>query len=634
MNQLVLANNKQENKMNTEKIKATLRLFNAIELSNNTCSVQTELLERTIKNGYLLDPKINGTSELLDVIEEVVGISNEKANAAFHKSWEIIQDTPQEVLWLQASIHYMTTYGFKALGYYNENTVYIPNENLDVPEISENILLTYIKGIEKLELIEAVAKLVSSDIAFSEQVLKDVMTLVTTKTIDLSKVEISNRELKALCNDFYGIVPSEPVEFLRHLISKLTNESLVIKNDYLINKIKESNGKFLDTLMQQAPKDLASIFYRYKPLFLAMKSISLNKTFFNKLRKDAKTMHKALPIDYLNNVTSMIKNGCLTREEFLKRLETASVFRKTRLLNALSFRLNSPDSIVYKVRNGNGYATSFDWNVNELIVNGCLNDILNSIAYSLDVAGKTFYIPKNVHYTLPATEKQFTGNFPDGSYVVVPEDIIIGIHWTNTNKTVDLDLSVVSASGKTGWDCDYMSKGNDVLFSGDVTSAPKPNGASELFYIKTDLQENQILCLNYFNFETKDEVEMKLFVAQEKPENFGKNYMVDVNNIVASALINITKKQNALGFITNVDGENRFYFSNTSVGREVSSSDTKQMKQTRNFYVNSLKDRIKLEQVLKLAGASVVDEKPENDFVDLSPEVLEKSTIINILLNK
>jgi hypothetical protein len=65
--------------------------------------------------------------------------------------------------------------------------------------------------------------------------------------------------LKALLYDFYGLVPSEPVELLRYLISKLTSESLLIKNDDLINKIKQSDSKRLGVLLQDAPDDLASI---------------------------------------------------------------------------------------------------------------------------------------------------------------------------------------------------------------------------------------------------------------------------------------------------------------------------------------------------------------------------------------
>ena len=104
--------------------------------------------------------------------------------------------------------------------------------------------------------------------------------------------------------DYYHIVPTEPVEFLRHVISKLTDQSLLIKNKSLIEKIKQSNGKFLDELMTKAPVDLGSIFLRYKPLFLAMRSISNHKRVFNRLRRDAKTMHRPLqviiPIFFVN----------------------------------------------------------------------------------------------------------------------------------------------------------------------------------------------------------------------------------------------------------------------------------------------------------------------------------------------
>ena len=164
----------------------------------------------------------------------------------------------------------------------------------------------------QLEIINKIVELGTSGIALKQETLNDIMTVL--KNLDGSIIkaeEIKNRELKALLYDYYGVVPSEPVEFLRHLISKLTNESLIIKNKYLIDKIKASNGKFLDELLKKAPNDLASIFFRYKPLFLAMKSISNNKTFFNQLRKKANTLHKPLPEDYLNSVTEYIKYGKL-----------------------------------------------------------------------------------------------------------------------------------------------------------------------------------------------------------------------------------------------------------------------------------------------------------------------------------
>ena len=268
------------------------------------------------------------------------------------------------------------------------------------------------------EILDKIIEL-GSGIALMQETLKDIMTIVEFNKYDSEFVEkIKNRELKALLFDYYGIVPKEPVEFLRHLISKLTDESLVIKNKYLINKIKESNGKFLDELLKQTPNNLAEIFFRFKPLFLAMKSISKNKTFFNRLRKKANELHKPLPEDYLNNVTMRIKRNSLNLDFLKKKLGTATIFRKIRLAYALKFRENVGDSIVYQIRNGRGWATGFHCEGN---VEDALNVVSDSIVNDIrsNVEGKTIYIPENVNYALPATEKQFTGYLPTGSYVSV-----------------------------------------------------------------------------------------------------------------------------------------------------------------------------------------------------------------------
>ena len=336
------------------------------------------------------------------------------------------------------------------------------------------------------EILKRIINL-GSGIALAQETLDDIMTIIKFNKYDGAFVEeIGNRELKALLYDYYGLVPSDPIEFLRHLISKLTDESLLIKNDDLIEKIKNSNGKFLDILLKDAPDNLASIFFRFKPLFLAMKSISNNKTFFNQLRKKANRLHTPMPEDYLNSITSQIKHKKLDLDRFTQKIEKASIFRKIRLAYALNYRLSSESSIVYHVRNGSGWATDFNWPDGlEENTQQALDIVSASIADDIrkNVNGKTFYIPANIHYALPATEKQFTGHLPTGSWVSVPEDLIVGIHWTNTKKRrIDLDLSIIGVSGKIGWDASYRSKERDILFSGDVTDAPAPRGASELFY--------------------------------------------------------------------------------------------------------------------------------------------------------
>lgn len=621
--------------------KATLRLFSAIEVDNKQKKDLPEsLLVRTIQNGYILDSTIQPTEELLNTIESIVGISGIKANSAFHKSWQIIQDSSIESLVTQQIIHYITTYGFESLGIYREDAVYIPKEILELPNITDDIPLVVIKAMTAEEILNSIVKL-ADGIALAQETLDDIMEIVKGHNYGKSFVEkIGNRELKALLLDFYGIVPSEPVEFLRHLISKLTDESLLIKNKYLIDKIKQSNGKFLDTLLKDAPEDLASIFFRFKPLFLAMKSISHNKTYFNQLRKKAKKQHKPLPEDYLNSITSQIKYEKLNLETLAQKLKKATIFRKIRLAYALKYRLDINDSIIYRVRNGRGWATEFDyewWYVVKDKTQQALEIVINSIVEDVkrNIEGKTIYIPRNIHYALPATEKQFTGYFPTGTYVVTQEDMIVGIHWTNTKKNrVDLDLSVIGESGKIGWDADYYSEEKEVLFSGDMTDARPPDGASELFYLKQASQEARILMVNYFNFVKGDKVEAKILVAQEKPDNFRLNYMVDVNKIIASANITITKIQNILGIIVNINKENRVYFANISIGNSVTSGNYQQSQQARNYLVTKLVNSLELRTVLTMAGAKIIDEIPEDkeeEYINLSPEALDKTTIINLI---
>jgi hypothetical protein len=343
--------------------RATLRLFNAVQTSYQPSSktLQTAVLERTIKHGYILDPTIQPDEEILQTIESVVGISGEKANSAFHKSWEVVQDSSLELLIVQQIAHYITTYGFDSLGIYRQDAVYIPAEVLELPAIQDNIPLVVIHGLDSQDILDRIITL-GSGIALAPETLADIMTIVTANAYDSAFVtKIGNRELKILLYDLYGLVPTEPVEYLRYLIYRLTGESLLIKNNDLIGKLKKADGKVLDRLLTDVPADLAAIFLRFKPLFLALKSISSNKTFFNRLRKKADKFHQPLPEDYLNSITAQIKHNSLDFAILEQKLLKATIFRKIRLAYALKQRLSDGDSIIYRVRNGRGWVTAFEW---------------------------------------------------------------------------------------------------------------------------------------------------------------------------------------------------------------------------------------------------------------------------------
>ena len=125
-----------------------------------------------------------------------------------------------------------------------------------------------------------------------------------------------------------------------------------------------------------------------------------------------------------------------------------------------------------------------------------------------------------------------------------------------------------------------------------------------------------------------------MLVAHESPRNFGKNYMVDVNNIVASANLLITSNQNVLGLIANVNNESRVYFANFSLGNSVTARNNDHSAQARKYLVNRVTKSFNLNEVLRKAGAKVVTNPPEGEYCDLSPQALDKSVIIDLITPK
>lgn len=617
--------------------RATLRLFNAIQVQDKAARHNAPL-ERMVRNGYLLDQAIPARADILNDVEEIVGLSGEKMNASFHKSWKVIRDTPMEILVIQQILHYITTYGFERLGIFDNDTVYIPKEGLQIPGVSFDIPLVVVRALTAEEILDKIVELGSSGVALMKETLDDIMVLVVENHYDSEFVHgIKNRELKARLFEHYGLVPTNPEEYLRYVITKLTGDSLVIKNKALVEKLKAADRKKLDALLEKAPANLASIFLRYKPLFLAMKHASGNKRFFNKLRKDAERLHVPMPEDYLNTVTAKVKDRTLDPDKLARKLGDANIFRKVRLANALLYRLQSTDAIVYRVRNGRGYATAFNWPASaSMRTREALEVAYESIIADLKekVDGKTIYIPDWMHYSIPATEKMFTGHFPTGSSVEISGDTIVGIHWTDTNKRVDLDLSLMDHDGKLGWDAGYRSGDLRTLFSGDITSAPEPDGAAELFYFNGRVQTPKLILVNYFNFSAGDEVECALLVAQEKVTHFSQNYMVDPNNVIARSRMTLSKKQNVIGLIASVNGKNRVFFANTSVGNSITASLNKQSMQTRSYLVNNMTGNLDLREMLAFAGAEIITERPEDEeveYLDLAPDALDKTTILGLI---
>ena len=673
--------------INEKLTKATLQLFKAVLVETKDGIYKSfPYPETTVPLGFVFHSMVwenylvgDGfdITYLTKLVTDIYGLSAENLNQSFHKSWAKIKNTSMEQLVVEQLAHYLTTYGKQTpIEYIEEKQeqwmvdelamkiselddldvgkvlskdpdyIYIPKEELNIPELTEDLKLVIIKGYTKEELKVKVMDLLASGIALKEETITDlveVLNYVGIKEEELS--QIKNKEVRVILYGRLQQVPSNPTEFLRFLIFSITNKTLLIKSPAVIAEIKEKDNIISGILLDKYQKlhgleKLAEIFYRFKPLWLCFRGGISNRKIINKIRRLARTYHKPMPRDYLNSVTGILRGkkawSTSIMEENLKgALVNATAFRKIRLAYALNFRAGNPSSILYRVRNGKSWATNFEFEHKDNI-QPVLNMVLDSIVEDIkpNVEGKSIYIPSYINYALPATEKMFTGNFPTGTYVEMNKDMIFGIHWSNVNKKmIDLDLSTISMNGKIGWDADYRNEAANILFSGDITNAP--NGATELFYVARQFKSAHILMVNYYNYEPEIEVPFKIMVAQETAKNFGENYMIDPNNVMAITNSSIKVKQKILGLVVTTLNGCRFYFTETGLGQAISSSDNDYVAYARQYLFDYYENSIMLEELLVEAGA-MITRGPEISpgvvcDIDLSPEAIEKDTIINLL---
>ena len=156
-------------------MKAALRLFNAVKVENKDPKpIDQSILKKTLKHGFVLDAAIAPSRKLLKAIEQTIGLSGTQANASFHKSWRVIQESSIESLVIQQIAHYITTYGFEAAGIYNVDTVFIPHEKLEVPKLESDVPVVFVRAMNAKELLDAIIEL-SSGIALAEETLDDIM---------------------------------------------------------------------------------------------------------------------------------------------------------------------------------------------------------------------------------------------------------------------------------------------------------------------------------------------------------------------------------------------------------------------------------------------------------------------------
>ena len=139
--------------------------------------------------------------------------------------------------------------------------------------------------------------------------------------------------------------------------------------------------------------------------------------------------------------------------------------------------------------------------------------------------------------------------------------------------------------------------------------------------------------MNFYNYRLKSVCPFKIFVGQSDKSLVDRNYVIDPNNLVVLTNSVMDKKHKTLGIINVTDEHSRFYFMQSGLEQTISSWHTESAERARKFALNYYTDIITLNEVLELAGATVVSEMAE-DVIDLSPEAVDKTTFIDLLSKK
>lgn len=550
----------------------------------------------------------NAPAEAHSAAIDYFGVDGEQWNKTFNVNWENIAEAPDYELIARQIMHYISV-TFVDMGFLNNSEIYIPTKTLEVPELTRDFKITIIHGVSRQEIQEHIKNLIFSGIALSQETIQDLVELRDYFNFPIE--DIPNKELRVIMYQQLGYIPRNVDEFLRYIIYIATGSALKVQNDYIFKELKYCREA--QELLLKYPynlKYLAEGFYRNKRLFLSMKT-SKTANIINRIRKLAKKYHSSFEqpatASILSNYHSLIEKDTLRFN-----LDKLTVFKELQLLNGImTHYLAKPlDYTIDKIRNGKIHireitTTRADYDKLRNISNYIRNHLFNRLTPSL--YGKTVYIPENINYKVPSTEKNFIGNFPVGTSIILPckDDIVFGIYWENNDYRVDLDLSLMNDKQQFSWNTDWRLK-NDILFSGDVTDASK--GATELFRVSNNLKEFNFI-INVTGYQYTGSVPFKFVVAKGSKKSFNKNYMIDPNDIIAQFDFRLTPDARTFNIgrlCKNADGLT-ITFNNYNFGKDRSIYYNKEIEIITDFSNRAAKCQLNLKELLIKSGAKVVN---------------------------
>jgi len=581
----------------------TLKLFNAVVAKESTD------VPFVSQEGFIIESNALWAKDRILGFFRQEKLGGNELNKTFHKSWTKIKNSSRVELLTHQILHYLSTYGsdFK-------DEVYIPDEISEVPDVK--LIFKVIKALSKEEMIDKCLSLLKSGIALDEETINDALSILVDELQYTFTGEegVRNKEAIIKIADLYGILPSDTMEFFRYVIYRATGQSLLIKNKEMIELIKDSNYNPCAQLQQFGLQKLATIFNRFKPLFLAFKP-KCGST-INKISKLSKKYHRPLVSNPLGFVTSAL----LTKDN-LHWLDNATPFALFKAISACYSRKNGQTSFVYRIRNGKSWVTTNEA-TNQLIAGNNFSFLQAYLRKRFSLEGKKIFLPADIKYALPTSEKMFVGNIPTGTRFYGTK-LAVGIYWENSWGASDIDLSGINIGGKVGWNSLYNQGIDGLMYSGDLTDAS--HGAVEYLYANDGLQNPTLVQSNVFSGD--DNCGYKVIVG--RGDKISRNYMMNPNNLFAEAKSNSVQKQTILGIFLPLKSKQVFVLLNFGAGSLRVSGNSPHSFTAMEALYEQWNSPYSFNRLVSMLGAELVDDAEKADY-DFTLDSLEKDSFVRL----
>lgn len=666
--------------------KNSLLLFKSVYISDNKPEKQISLKDKIyltnecLNSGIVLHPEIFDTYsmsdllELIPVIKSLYGFYFNYVNSTFYSSFDEVDNLSEFERRIDQLLHYCSTYGTGSM-----DNPYIPNSNPNSKDLKNgnNTVLTVIESVNTEELTKKLQKMYTANIALSKENIVAIAKLIDLLKIPVDIKSVQNKELKLYLMKDQNYIPENWAEFTRLMVFTASNgeyTQVISKNDDFRDSLYDSlecdyNNKInrkLDALFKIrinkfGIEDTAKHINRYRKIYLIFKRFSKKeKNLYNKVFRLSKKLHQPAKMPLLENIL----NAEYTETDLEQALSKASSFKLVKLMNYLKGiqNQNNNNDKLYIIRNGNSFIKEDSKKFTDIkkVVN-IKALIIKELQkrYSKKLEDYSFYIPKDIEYSAPTSNKNFIGTMPAFTKITFNSSVItLGVSW---NIQADLDLHAQSLNGNSyGWNDDYDLNG--VIYSGDMTALnPHTHAAAEFIQLDAKHMDNPQPIIFNTNKYYSDEQDVKfdLFITLDKnldKDDAQKDVIIDKldpSSILVKQLAFENKMNKSLAIAWPIKKNRKWLWEVSLISTNLNNSRVQnndlnaaytkavqsiiENQYTINNFLNDIKtDNSALyiyddeKEFLKQYKQAEKQELDLNKFISLAPEIISQDTILNI----